>query len=733
MAENTKIIISAVDKTKKGFGSVTSRLKKVTGAVFSMRTALVGVAGAAGFGLLVKSSLNSTDSLAKTASKIGTTTEALGGLRFAAELTGVATNTMDMALQRFTRRTAEAAMGTGEAKGAIKELGINAQELNKMPLDKRMVVLADAFSEVKNESDRLRLAFKLFDSEGAALVNTLSGGSEALKEMLGEAKMLGLAMSSSAAKGVEDTVDAMTKLKSMAKGLTDQFVAALAPAIQSLTESITKFFAEIAKDEGGVEKWAQGLAKGFLESIANILRALDVGLTAIGGFVNKANGFLNKFDVKSQENKVKGLSDEIHTLGQEVVALRNGGDRSLTDILLGKDLESKTLELENLMFEAILARQKLQEMNAPIIGDGLSGFFDKTIAKILELKETIGGADGKGNIFSSTEEGATNVQKAFKAWQATVKDGDEIVQAFTTQGLNGLTDALTAGITGAADFADAMKAMAKSVIDSLIKLLIQKYIVDAAFGFITGAIGNKSLTSGSSNMQSNLDATNAALNFNGGGYTGNGSRSGGMDGKGGFMAMLHPQETVIDHTKNTNNLSKTAEQVQSFQDSSNDRFKSLGRGGLKETIEKKDVTSIHSNNLNETVESKDVRSIHSNNLNEFIENKDLRSFDGGGFTGSGSRSGGVDGKGGFNAILHPNETVTDHTKSINKKRNERENTNEENNSIVVNQTINVTTGVQQTVRAEIVQLMPQIAQAAKGAVADARLRGGNFSKAMGGA
>ena len=38
------------------------------------------------------------------------------------------------------------------------------------------------------------------------------------------------------------------------------------------------------------------------------------------------------------------------------------------------------------------------------------------------------------------------------------------------------------------------------------------------------------------------------------------------------------------------------------------------------------------------------------------------SFDGGGFTGMGARSGGVDGKGGFPAILHPNETVIDHTK-----------------------------------------------------------------------
>jgi hypothetical protein len=48
----------------------------------------------------------------------------------------------------------------------------------------------------------------------------------------------------------------------------------------------------------------------------------------------------------------------------------------------------------------------------------------------------------------------------------------------------------------------------------------------------------------------------------------------------------------------------------------------------------------------------------------------------------------------------------------------------------VNQTINVTTGVQQTVRAEILTLMPQIANAAKAAVSDAKLRGGSYSAAL---
>lgn len=49
---------------------------------------------------------------------------------------------------------------------------------------------------------------------------------------------------------------------------------------------------------------------------------------------------------------------------------------------------------------------------------------------------------------------------------------------------------------------------------------------------------------------------------------------------------------------------------------------------------------------------------------------------------------------------------------------------------VINQTINVTTGVQQTVRAEIISLMPQIANAAKSAVADARQRGGSYASSM---
>lgn len=92
-------------------------------------------------------------------------------------------------------------------------------------------------------------------------------------------------------------------------------------------------------------------------------------------------------------------------------------------------------------------------------------------------------------------------------------------------------------------------------------------------------------------------------------------------------------------------------------------------------------------------------------------------FEGGGYTGFGARSGGMDGKGGFMAMLHPNETVIDHTKG-------------QGGGVTIVQNINVSTGVQQTVRAEIMTLMPQIAGAAKAAVADAKMRGGGYAAAM---
>ena len=94
------------------------------------------------------------------------------------------------------------------------------------------------------------------------------------------------------------------------------------------------------------------------------------------------------------------------------------------------------------------------------------------------------------------------------------------------------------------------------------------------------------------------------------------------------------------------------------------------------------------------------------------------SYAGGGYTGMGARSGGVDGKGGFPAILHPNETVIDHSKG------------QSMGGSPINVTLNISTGVAQTVRTEIQSMLPMITNATKAAIVDAKQRGGSFARAM---
>lgn len=65
-----------------------------------------------------------------------------------------------------------------------------------------------------------------------------------------------------------------------------------------------------------------------------------------------------------------------------------------------------------------------------------------------------------------------------------------------------------------------------------------------------GSTGSASASGGSGNIWSTIFSGFSSLfSWDGGGYTGDGSRSGGVDGKGGFLAVMHPRETVIDHTK----------------------------------------------------------------------------------------------------------------------------------------------------------------------------------------
>jgi len=615
--QNLNITIKAFDKTKGALGSVSKALGGVARSVFSLKTAFVGVAGAAGIGLLVKSSLNATDSLGKTARKIGVTTEALASMRYAAKLTGVETATMDMALQRFTRRAAEAAKGTGEAKGALRELKLDASELIKLPLEEQMQELAGAFAEVETDADKVRLAMKLFDSEGVALVNTLGLGKQALIEMAAEADSLGIALSGDAVQGVEDANDAFTRLGQLFKGVRDQTVAALAPALETLATTLKeKVLTAIEATDGGVEQFAKNLA-------VKIIQAVGSALTALQSLVNGVIRTLN--DVKGAADAFTGFfkPDEEKSIGQIKAALRglNAEQKKNNELAEKGGLDPRAAQRQN----ALIEEQKTKLLDLALA---------KQDAGDIALIPEVNFADKINETFDNIIAGINGVGEAKK------NQGEAPP---TVPPVKDTRSALQKNF-------DALKQAGKNELDFENKRSDEKA---------------KIVTSG---LQKNL-----------------------------AMAGQNSKKMFA--------LSKAAGIADALVSTYQGAAKSMGAYPFPINVAMA-ASSVAAGMAQ-------VSAIRS------------QSFEGGGFTGNGSRTGGVDGKGGFPAILHPNETVIDHTKSGGAQPTQKE------GDIIVNQTINVTTGVQQTVRAEIQNLMPQIAESAKQAVSDSALRGGTFARSIG--
>ena len=141
-----------------------------------------------------------------------------------------------------------------------------------------MLALADAFEKIEDSGDRVRLAFKLFDSEGVAFVNTLQGGTEALQAMFAEVDDLGIALSTATVQGVERANDAFTRLQSLFRGVRDSVVGALAPAFEMLADTIRTNVLEAVKEAGGVEQFGRNLALTIVGLFKNAAQAIQISL-----------------------------------------------------------------------------------------------------------------------------------------------------------------------------------------------------------------------------------------------------------------------------------------------------------------------------------------------------------------------------------------------------------------------------------------------------------------------
>ena len=219
--------------------------KQIGGAIGTMKGLAAGAlaaAGIGGMGALVISSVNAADSIGKVSKKIGLTTDELQEYRFAAAQASVKQTTLDMGMQRFSRRVAEAQKNTGELNATLKQYGIqvkDAEGKNRRTVDV-LGDLADVIANTEDEQEKLRISFKAFDSEGAAMVNMLQDGSAGLDEMRKKAHELGVVMDADLIEQAEKASSDFSALSMVLKTNVTRAIIALLPEINSLTDAFLK-------------------------------------------------------------------------------------------------------------------------------------------------------------------------------------------------------------------------------------------------------------------------------------------------------------------------------------------------------------------------------------------------------------------------------------------------------------------------------------------------------------
>lgn len=385
-AEN-EVLIKKLEASEKRIGKFTKRsggkLKKLGGAFKTLGKSLSIGAGAAGIALtaLTVKTMKATDALGKTSDKLGVMPEKLQAMQRAAQLTGVSVETANMALQRMVRRVQEASLGTGEAKAAIADLGLEAKELAQLPVDQQFKRIADAMSGVTSEGEKVRLAMKLFDSEGVALVNTLALGSKGLTDIEKDMAALGLTLNRVEISKVEQANDAFLIARENVRSFAQAFVVKLAPAIKLLSDK----FSDFAKEQGGFGAIADMLFQkllGFAKFL--IVRFNDMRIAfakfAVSAIEN-TTAFLKGFNsitkaVQKFIDKINGVDGDVEKLTEKIAAMEKSKS-SLAEIF-GEDSE-RVAELNKALEDT---KQQLVDVQE---GATLVSGMDQTIATLQQM------------------------------------------------------------------------------------------------------------------------------------------------------------------------------------------------------------------------------------------------------------------------------------------------------------------------------------------------------------
>ncbi len=356
---NARGVLTGSRLAARSLGRLAGRMRRTGLAAGGLATAFLGIFGV-GVGIGLKRHADAMDALSKASRRLDfRELKQLQAYGSAAEEAGIQTNQFVKLITRGFDAINDASKGKGEAVDALKDLGLNAKQLNSLRGEEKMEALAKAFAGLDEPAKRSAAAMDLFGQRGAVMLTLFESLSEkGIEPFLKQLEKSNQAIKNKGGKSIEDMNDAITRLNGSFSGLINQTLVKIAPAIEEAAKFLTKFFSdkgrlraftrEIKELVTALRDVAKLLGKDGIEGVKKAARNLPTGIGNVKvGDVERGGNIFNDFAeriVGSYREQGEALIDGFKQLfdgdivGAATRTQRVGpGIASTPSVLLGED------------------------------------------------------------------------------------------------------------------------------------------------------------------------------------------------------------------------------------------------------------------------------------------------------------------------------------------------------------------------------------------------------------